>query len=109
MAKVVAAGIYQEPEVEGLVTDYVANKGNNTLIKLGHPRTEPLPRPGTRRHRPRRQARPRRTTTVSQGRRHFHSPIRLRVRAAVRLMKIGRDVSWMSCSENFWYLADALA
>jgi type I restriction enzyme R subunit len=42
MAKLDAAGIYQEPEVEGLVTDYVANKGNNTLIKMGHPRHETI-------------------------------------------------------------------
>jgi type I restriction enzyme R subunit len=33
MAKLDPAGIYQEPEAEGLVTDYVANKGNNTLTK----------------------------------------------------------------------------
>ena len=33
MAKLDAAGIYQESEVEGLVADYLANKGNNALTK----------------------------------------------------------------------------
>ena len=44
---------------------------------MSHRRQRPLPRPGTKCHRPRRQARPRRTTTVPQGRRHLHPPIRL--------------------------------
>jgi type I restriction enzyme R subunit len=33
MAKLDAARIYQEPEVEGLVADYLANMGNNVLTK----------------------------------------------------------------------------
>jgi hypothetical protein len=33
MAKLDAAGIYQESEVNGLVADYLANKGNNALTK----------------------------------------------------------------------------
>lgn len=33
MAKLDAAGIYQESEVQGLVADYLANKGNNALTK----------------------------------------------------------------------------
>ncbi|MCX5042470.1 DEAD/DEAH box helicase family protein [Aldersonia sp. NBC_00410] len=33
MNKLDAAGIYQESEVEGLVADYLANKGNNALTK----------------------------------------------------------------------------
>ena len=33
MAKLDAAGIYQESEVDGLVDDYLANKGNNALTK----------------------------------------------------------------------------
>jgi hypothetical protein len=77
MAKLDAAGIYQESEVNGLVADYLANKGNNALTKMGHPRQGPLPRPRARRHRPRRQARPRRAGAVPQGRRHLHPPVRL--------------------------------
>jgi type I restriction enzyme, R subunit len=33
MNKLDATGIYQESEIEGLVADYVANKGNNALTK----------------------------------------------------------------------------
>ncbi|TWH23285.1 type I restriction enzyme R subunit [Rhodococcus rhodochrous J45] len=33
MAKLDAAGIYLEPEVDGLVADYLADKGNNALTK----------------------------------------------------------------------------
>ena len=53
MNKLDATGIYQESEIEGLVADYLANKGNNALTKWVTPARGPLPRPGTRRHRPR--------------------------------------------------------
>ena len=79
MAKLDAAGIYQESEVDGLVADYLAKQGQQRPDQVGHPRQGPLPRPGTRRHRPRRQARPRRAAPVPQGRRHLPAPVRLPV------------------------------
>ena len=33
MSKLDAAGIYHDSEVEGVVADYLANKGNNALTK----------------------------------------------------------------------------
>src|SRR6185295_7461256 len=57
MAKIDAAGIYQESEVEGLVADYLANakqphKGHEALNKWVTPARDRLPRPRARRHRP---------------------------------------------------------
>ena len=58
MNKLDAAGIYQESEIDGLVADYLANKGNNALNKWVTPAQGSLPRPGTSGRRPQRQARP---------------------------------------------------
>ena len=47
MNKLDAAGIYQESEIDGLVADYLANKGNNALTKWVTPAQRPVPRPRT--------------------------------------------------------------
>ena len=78
MNKLDAAGIYQESEIDGLVGDFLAHKGNNALNKWVTPA----------RHRFRDRERQAETTTttsrleswaVPQGRGHLPAPVRLSV------------------------------
>ena len=79
MAKLDAAGIYHDSEINGLVDDFLAHKGNNALTKWVTPARDRFRDRERHGNGPQRQARPRGAGAVPQGRRHLPAPVRLPV------------------------------